>query len=252
MPRPEDTLELLARRARDDEALLPVSARRPRALARPDEEAPTSALPESFTRPISEAQQSSLVDAIQARLAGAERRPAETTQVSRGARRPTAFAAFGALAALAAAISLVLLGERKDAEQPLSRYELQMEGSQQTERGTSLAAGVLRLRSSTQLRFELRPKRDERGSVRTRAFVQSLAESGAPETRELKVSQEQSAAGALRLAAELPALLPARGELLLYVGRPSLVDHTPPNVVPSRAAGASSAQEFRFPFERVP
>src|SRR4249920_2795483 len=98
MPRPEDTLDRLARLARDDEALHAASERRPMALPREDF-APPSALPESLTRPISEAQQLSLVNAIQARLASAERHPAATTLASRTRRGPAALAALVALAA---------------------------------------------------------------------------------------------------------------------------------------------------------
>jgi hypothetical protein len=219
-------------------------------MALPREDfAPPSALPESLTRPISEAQQLSLVNAIQARLASAERHPAATTHASRTRRGPAALAA---LVALAAAVGLLVLRGRPDADEPLSRYEVQLEGSQQTERGSTQALARLRLRSGTQLRFELRPMRDERGSVRARAFVQALAASGARETRELEVTQEQSSAGAVRVAAHLPAPLFERGELLLYVGRPSVIADTLPNAASASAPGPGNTQEFRFQFERVP
>jgi hypothetical protein len=251
MPRPEDTLDRLARLARDDEALHAVSERRPMALSRGEDSAPPSVLPESLTRPISEAQQSSFVDAIQARLASSERRPSAPTLASRAPRRPNALVALGALGALAATVGLLVLRAQPNADEPLSRYELRLEGPAQTERGNT-PARLLRLRSSTQLRFELRPLRDERGSVRARAFVQGPVANGARETRELEVTQEQSAAGAVRASGDLPASLPEHGELLLYVGRPSVIERTQPNAATGSGPTPGDAQEFRFQFERVP
>jgi hypothetical protein len=253
MPRPEDTLDRLARIARDDEALHAASERRPVAWSSGEDSAPSSTLPESLTRPISRVQQSSLVDAIQARLASRERHTATTATppTSRARRRPNALALAG-LVALAAAVALLMLGKRPDAETPLSRYEVQVVGSVQSERGNTQALGTLRLRPSTQLRFELRPMRDEHGSVRARAFVRGLATSGASETRELLLVQQQSAAGALRVQAQLLTPLPERGELLLYVGRPSTLDRTPQKTGAESPPGPGDAQEFRFQFERSP
>src|SRR3954465_6308679 len=105
MSRPEDTLDRLARLARDDQALHAASERRPVARPSAQDSAPVSALPESLTRPISEAQRSSLVDAIQARLASPEGRPAATALASRERRRARVLApvALVALVALVAA-----------------------------------------------------------------------------------------------------------------------------------------------------
>jgi len=245
MPRPEDTLDQLARLARDDEALHAASERRPKANSSSDDEPPASVLPESLTQPLSEAQQRSFVDAIQARLANADRVPIPAPVASLARRR--VIVAFVALTATAAGV-LLALRFGTDADGPLSRYEVRLEGSEQTERGSTQALGLLRLRASSTLRFELRPRSDERGSVRVRAFVQGLAAAGSHEMRELEVTQEQSTAGALRVRAQLPTPLSERGQLLLYVGRPDTIDHA----LPGSAPASSSAQEFRWQFERVP
>ncbi|HET7540375.1 MAG TPA: hypothetical protein VFK05_10910 [Polyangiaceae bacterium] len=249
MSRPEDTLEQLARLARDDEALHAASERRPPALPRSEEVPPASGLPDSLAEPLSEAQRASFVDAIQARLANAERVAVPTPLPSLARRRRLV-----TVVALTAAAAGVLFALRTgpDADGALSRYEVRLEGSQQTERGAAQVPDLLRLRPSTTLRFELRPTHDERGSVRVRAFVHGALAAAAGETRELTVSQEQSTAGALRVAAPLPAALSERGELVLYVGRPSAVEHAQPNDKLGTLPSLGTVQEFRWPFERVP
>ncbi|HKO46374.1 MAG TPA: hypothetical protein VJV79_01540 [Polyangiaceae bacterium] len=251
MPRPEDTLDQLARLARNDEALHAASERRPTSPSSGEDLTPASVLPESLTQPISEAQQSSLVDAIQARLANAERsqRPAALVPFAR--RRRTALVALVAFTAAAAGVLLAVRG-RPDPDGPLSRYEVRLEGSEQTERGSSQAPGLLRLRPSSELRFELRPSRDVPGSVGARAFLRGLTAGDTHQTRELEVTQEQSSAGALRVAAQVPTPLPERGELLLYVGRRNAIAHAPPSNGSSNATGPREAQEFRWQFERAP
>ena len=249
MSRPDDTLEQLARLARDDEVLHAASERRPPISSHPDDAPPPSVLPESLTEPISEAQRSSVVDAIQARLASPERVRSTPSFASVARRRRNALVAVVTLTAAAAAVLLALRGS-PGADGPLSQYEARVEGAEQTERGSTQAVGVLRLQPSSELRFQLRPKSDERGSVRARAFVDSLAAGGAHETRELEITQEQSAAGALRIRARLPPSLSERGQLLLYVGRPAVVEHALPSDGPASEPG--HAQEFRWQFERAP
>jgi len=252
MPRPEDTLEQLARLARDDEVLHAASERKPTADPSADESSPVSVLPDSLTEPISDAQRSSVVDAIQARLARSERSetPVPLVSILRLRRRRSALVTVVALIAVAAG-AVLALRVKPDEEGPLSHYEVRLEGAEHTERGSADVSGALLLHPSSKLRFELRPRNDERGNVRARAFVQGLPVAGARETRELTVSQEQSAAGALRVAAQLPPSLAERGELLLYVGRPAAVESVQPRA-PSGALQPSNLQEFRWQFERVP
>ena len=251
MPHPEDTLDRLARLARDDEALHAASERRP--TTDPSiEAAPASVLPESLTEPISEAQQSSFVDVIQARLTHAERARSPSPLALHAHRRRGALFALVALTATAAGVLLALRGS-PDENGPLARYEVRLEGSEQTERASSTQVlDLLRLRPSSKLHFELRPKNDQRGSVRVRAFVQGVAATGSRETRELEVTQEQSSAGAVRVAAKVPTPLSERGELLLYVGRPAAIEQALPADLPGGASGPSAAQEFRWHFERAP
>jgi len=251
MPRPEDTLEQLARLARDDEVLHAASERGQHALSSVEHEPNTGGLPESLTQPLSEAQQSSFVDAIQARLVSHDRVRSSVRPAPRVRRRMGAIAAAVALTAAAAGILLAPRGG-SDAGGPLSRYVARLEGAEQSERGNTQAAGPLRLRAGSQLRFELRPQRDERGSVRARAFMLGLVAAGSREKRELEITQEQSPVGALRVAAQLPTALSERGELLLYVGRPAALERALPNDEPGRVPAPSQLQEFRFQFERAP
>jgi hypothetical protein len=251
MPRPEDTLDQLVRLARDEEALHAASERRPTANPSSDDAPADSVLPDSLTQPLTPALQLSFVDAIQARLANSERVPAPAPPRAIAPPRRGALVALVALAAAAAGVLLALRGST-DTDGPLSRYEVRLEGSEQTLRGSPQVLGLLRLQPSSRLRFGLRPQSDERGSVRVRAFVQGLAAAGPREARELEVTQEQSTAGALRVEALLPTPLPERGELLLYVGRPSTLARALPNDGPKSAPNPGSAQEFRWQFERVP
>src|SRR6188768_2800950 len=128
MPRPEDTLEQLARLARSDAALHAASERKPASSSRSDEAAPVSVLPDSLTEPLSEAQRASYVDAIQARLASERARPAAPATVTSLGRRP-ALVAVVALTAAAAGVLFALRGS-PDAEGPLSRYEVRLEGAE--------------------------------------------------------------------------------------------------------------------------
>src|SRR6478609_3192685 len=229
MARSEDTLDQLARLARDDDALHAVSERRP-TPPKNAEAAPTSVLPESLTQPLSEALQTSFVDAIQAQLAAADAGTERASSARSLAPRPSRLrGAYVAVVGLAAAAGVLFaLRGRPLLSESLSRYEVQLEGSEQIERGNTLAVRLLRLLPNSTLRFALRPETDVRGSVRARAFLRSLVAKGASETRELELTQEQSTAGALRVSAHLPTLMFERGELLLYVGRSSALEHLVP------------------------
>jgi hypothetical protein len=249
MPHPDDTLAQLARLARDDDALHAASERRP---LTPDsaDQAPASALPESLTQPISDALQSSFVDAIQARLADPKRTSVPPPRAPLGRQRRDALIAFVGLTAAAAGVLLTLRGS-SDTEKPLPRYEVRLEGSLQSDRGVTQTPLLLRLRSSSTLQLDLRPTGDVQGPVLARAFLQRLATEGAGELR-VEVTQEQSPAGALRLTAQLPAVLSERGLLVLYVGRSSVIDRPLPKNESGHTLVPDGAQAFRWQFERAP
>ncbi|MFZ5892797.1 MAG: hypothetical protein ACOY0T_17185 [Myxococcota bacterium] len=235
MPHPDNLLEQVVRLAREDEELGRASERRLTGTASPEDEALTADLPESFTRPISSAQESALVDGIQARLAR-----------SRGSAprwRSVAGASIG-VAAIAAGI-LLWITRTPSEDGPLAPYEVRVEGSLRTERSSAPSSGSLRLRAGSTLRFELRPRSDVHASVHSRVFVRGANSTSSLE--EMSVTQQQSAAGALRVDVQVPASLPPTGELLLYVGRRGAIERSLP-----RDSDSNEVQQFKWSFERDP
>src|SRR5688572_2661961 len=164
MPRPEDTLDELARLAREDEAL-------------------HDRLPPELSTPISAEKTAALVGAIQSRI---------TTRT----RRRSFLAAGAAIAAIAAGV-LPFIGRPGPA---LPEYEVRVAGGQQSERSSSEhRAELLRLRSGSTLTFELRPQKDYSGAVEAQVVLISQGFTARNEIHVLELSQEQSAAGALRI-----------------------------------------------------
>lgn len=204
MPRPEDTLDALARLAREDEAL-------------------HDQLPAELSTPISAEKAAALVGAIQGRI---------TTRT----RRRNFLAAGAAVAAMAAGV-LLFVGRPGQA---LPEYEVRVAGGQQSERSSSEhRAELLRLRSGSTLRFELRPQKDFTEPVEARVVLSSEKFAAQNAAQALDVSQEQSAAGALRVEVRVPDEVPATGRLLLFVARKS------------EPAG-EDRKLFSWPFERSP
>ena len=70
MPRPEETLEEVARVAREDEALQAALERRSAGRSSPGDEALLSALPSTLSASLPESRKQELVDALEARLGG--------------------------------------------------------------------------------------------------------------------------------------------------------------------------------------
>lgn len=248
MPRPEETLEELARVAREDEVLQAALERRSAGRSSPSDEALLSALPRSLSSGLSEGRKQQLVDAIQARLAGPSSEPhaqlAQAPSPASTSRRLRSFVAAAALSAVAAGGLLWLQHPR--AIEPLSPYQVRVEGSQRDERASAQQSGSLKLRPGSSLRFELRPETDVHGEVRARVFVRDTGQR-APGGLELRVTQERSNAGALRVEAEVPSSLPELGDLVLFVGRADAIE----KLAPQRDQ-TSDSQEFRWPFERAP
>jgi hypothetical protein len=186
MPRPEETLDELARLAREDEAL-------------------HDRLPPELSTPISAEKTAALVGAIQGRI---------TTRT----RRRSFLAAGAAVAAMAAGV-LLFIGRPGAA---LPEYEVRLAGGQQSERSSSEhRAELLRLRGGSTLRFELRPQKDFAEAVEARVVLSSKELAARNEDQALEVVQEQSAAGALKVEVRVPDQLPATGRLLLFVARKS-------------------------------
>jgi hypothetical protein len=204
MPRPEDTLDELARLAREDEAL-------------------HDRLPPELSTPISAEKTAALVGAIQSRI---------TTRT----RRRSFLAAGAAVAAMAAGV-LLFIG-RPGATLP--EYEVRVAGGQQSERSSSEhRAELLRLRSGSTLTFELRPQKDYSGAVEAQVVLISKGFTARNEIHVLELSQEQSAAGALRIEVRIPNQVPATGRLTLSVAR--------------KGEPASDDRKlFSWPFERSP
>jgi hypothetical protein len=204
MPRPEDTLDELARLAREDEAL-------------------HDRLPPELSTPISAEKTAALVGAIQSRI---------TTRT----RRRSFLAAGAAVAAMAAGV-LLFIG-RPGATLP--KYEVRVAGGQQSERSSSEhRAELLRLRSGSTLTFELRPQEDYSGAVEAQVVLISKGFTARNEIHVLELSQEQSAAGALRIEVRIPNQVPATGRLTLSVARKG------------EPAG-DDRKLFSWPFERSP
>lgn len=187
MPRPEETLEELARLAREDEAL-------------------RDRLPSELSTPISAEKTAALVGAIQGKLTTRNRE-----------RLRNLLAAGGAFVAIAAG-ALLFVGRPGQA---LPEYEVRVAGGQQSERSSlDQRPESLRLRGGSTLTFELRPRTDFSGALEARAVLSSR-EFAKGEVQALELSQEQSASGALRVEVRVPASLPGSGTLMLFVARTS-------------------------------
>jgi hypothetical protein len=196
MSRPEETLDELARLAREDEAL-------------------REQLPAEFQTPLSAEKTAALIESIHARLAPAHR-PRDPVPL---VRRSRFVAAGGAAVAALAAASLFWVGRPLDSGAPLPLYDVRVEGTQQSERSGGQRAELLQLRPDSKLKFELRPKQDFPESVSARVVLVNAGKEG--DSLELEIVQERSAAGALKVEARLPSALPERGELVLVVSRTS-------------------------------
>ena len=203
MPLPEETLAELARLAREDEAL-------------------EGRLPPELSTPIAVEKTAGLVGAIQGKLAARS-------------RRRNFLAAGGAFAAMAAGVALFLGVGGGGEGAPLPAYDARVEGGQQSERSSAPQTDMLRLRAGSKLRFELRPRSDYSEPVNARVELARAGEGGA--SLPLEVTQQRSAAGALKLEALLPATLPERGELVVSV---------------ERAGYPANSQRFSWLFERSP
>lgn len=224
MSRPEETLEQLARLAREDEAL-------------------EAELPAELRAPLSRERTSALVDGIQARLAtqaaaGAPpaARSLSSSAPARASRRRFVLSTAGGAVALAAGV-LLWVGRPVHDEAPLPPYEVEIEGEQRTERSTAPTLGSLRLRPGSTLRFEARPRTDFNDGVRARVLLMRSGLEARGNASELELNQEQSSAGALKIEVRLPEALPESGELVLVV---------------ERASRAEDAQRFAWNFERAP
>jgi len=198
MSRPEETLEELARLAREDEA-------------RTDE------LPPELRAPLSAEKTAALVGAIHSRLAPAGRTEPPAPVASSAPHRRFVAAGGAAIVAMAAAV-LLFIGSPGG---PLPEYDARVEGGQQGERSGDARAGALRLRPGSKLGFELRPRTDYTAPVNARVTL-SRGNEGAP--LELELTQERSAQGALKVEARVPASVPARGEVVLSVERAGSVE----------------------------
>jgi hypothetical protein len=229
MSRPEETLERLAALSREDQAL-------------------AERLPEELTAPLSDEKQSALVSAIEARLAaqrnGASKAPKVELSTSAAAPPVRRIAALGGGALALAAALLLWLGRPLESPAVLPIYVASVAGAVQGHRGNDEAKPSLKLRSGSMLRFDARPAIDFDEPVGARVFV--VSGDGAPVR--LTLDQERSASGALKVAARLPPVLPAHGEVVLLVGRKSTLENT----ADPRSAGARDPQRFAWPFERVP
>lgn len=207
MPLPEETLEELARLAREDEAL-------------------RDQLPPELSTPISAEKTAALAGAIQKKL-------------QTRTRRRSFLAAGAAFAAMAAGVVLFIVntgdGLGPGDGPPLPRYDARVEGGQQSERSTAPQTEVLRLRPGSTLRFELRPQSDYTGPVNARVLLQNGGKDG--QSLNLEVTQQRSAAGALKVDARLPSWLPRRSEIIVTLERPS---------------SPEGSQRFSWPFERSP
>jgi hypothetical protein len=204
MPRPEETLDELARLAREDEAL-------------------HDRLPPELSTPISAEKTAALVGAIQGRI-------------TNRTRRRNFLAAGAAVAAMAAGV-LLFIGRPGGT---LPGYEVRLAGGQQSERSSSEhRAELLRLRSGSTLRFELRPHKDFSEAVEARVVLSSTELAARNEFQALEVVQEQSAAGALKVEVRVPDQLPATGRFTLSLARKS-------------DPAADDRKLFSWPFERSP
>ncbi len=183
-------------------------------LAREDE-ALEQHLPPQLSTPISAEKTAALVGAIHGKL-GAR------------SRRRNFLAAGGVVVAMAAGVALVIaVGREGD---PLPVYEARVEGGQQSERSSAPQSALLRLRAGSKLRFELRPRSDYPEPVHARVQILGVG-------KNLEIDEQRSAAGALKLEAQLPASLPERGELVVTI---------------ERASSSEGARRFSWPFERSP
>lgn len=250
MSRPEETLELLARTAREEEQLLAALERHAEGRSSPGDDARLRDLPPALLPSFSEERQQQLVEQIRSRLQAGAGEAASTGSVGRVSRRPRSLL-WGTIAATAVAASIGVWFGAPRALAPLPSYELRVQGSQRSERAAAPETGPLRLRAGSRLRLELRPAADVTGEVRARLFARATGQRALG--AELEVAQEQSSAGALRVEAEVPSSLPERGELALLVGRPAaLAKVVPDGDEPDRLGlPASDARIFRRPFERV-
>lgn len=236
MPDREYLVEEVASLAREDEALGLASERRLSGTATAADEALSHDMPDSLIAPLSRERERAVVDAIESRIGRA------------GNVRRLRRAAGGAVAvsAIAAGVLLWVMSAR-NIDGLVPPYEARVEGGIQSQRsGERLSAPSpqpLWIQPGTMLRFELRPHRDVRGSVRARAFVREAGNEGSSR-QELVIAQQESPAGALRVELRVPSTLPAAGELLLYLGRRGAVE--------GDLADASDLQTFRFSFKRAP
>jgi hypothetical protein len=257
MSRPEETLEQLARLAREEEALH-AALERKAAGASDANEPLLEGLPAELVEPLAREKEASLVDAIHARLAaraGGEKaaRPLELAKArSNAQRRSIALASSAGIVAIAAGV-LLWLGRPSDSTTPLPFYEAAVEGHQRSERSSSGPVEVLRLRPGSKLRFALRPQADFGEAVRARVLLSGAGSDAAGKPRELELSQEQSDSGALKVELRVPDSLPERGELVMLVGRASTLERElARRGEPSADPTTRDPQRFPWPFERAP